>query len=79
MLFIFRVVLRQKHFVKWRKIRFPETSFGVPKAIEENNNTIYDINEINFKMNGTPACSGNVLGRACVIKSLEEIYKLQTG
>lgn len=38
-----------------------------------------EIDEKNFKMNGVPASAGEVVGRACVIKTLDEINELQTG
>lgn len=31
------------------------------------------------KLTGTPVCPGNVVGRACVLKSLHDIHELRTG
>lgn len=71
--------MRLKEYrTKWKKIRFPEISFGIPKPIDEEIKN-YVVDEKNFKMRGTPASSGDIVGRACVIRSLDEIHLLKAG
>lgn len=70
---------RKRHFSKWDKQKFPEISFGIPQPEEENDSVLCLSKGSNVKLTGTPVCPGNVVGRACVLKSLHDIHELKTG
>ena len=64
-------------FSKWNELKFPDLSYGVPRPI--NNLEIVQTNEDGVLVRGTPVCGGLVKGRACVLLSFSEVYKIQKG
>ncbi|CAH1955179.1 unnamed protein product [Acanthoscelides obtectus] len=73
-----RAVRRQRLYSKWKHLRFPELMYGipVPENLEDRHAMIISDAGV---CRGTPVCTGVVKARACVINTLEEIDKLQTG
>ncbi|XP_056640414.1 uncharacterized phosphotransferase YvkC-like isoform X1 [Diorhabda sublineata] len=74
---ITKAIRRQKLYPIWKKLEFPEIMPEVPKPEEDNSKIL--VENLTELCKGTPVCTGIVRGRACVIKSLDEINQLNTG
>lgn len=69
---------RKRLFSEWRKNRFDEMQFGNIRPIREE--AIVSSEDSKYiRIMGTPVCQGIVTGRACVLKSFDEVSKIQPG
>ncbi|KAF2905990.1 hypothetical protein ILUMI_00186 [Ignelater luminosus] len=75
-----KVLQRQRFYPKWDRLKLPELIFGFPK-LEEDNFQKHIGRNVNSQVSlkGTPACSGDVTARACVITDLKDIDQLKAG
>lgn len=72
-----KAIRRQKLFEQWKKIKFPEISFGIPRREVFEKSTV--VSEGNILVRGSPVCNGSVTARACVCKSFADVHKIQKG
>lgn len=70
-----KAIRRQKLYAKLKELKFPELTFGFPQPekIPSTNNEKRE----RILVKGIPVCGGTVTGRACVLKSFDEVDKLQ--
>ncbi|XP_066149051.1 rifampicin phosphotransferase-like [Euwallacea fornicatus] len=72
-----KAIRREKLYPKWNNLRFPELNYGFPQPEGD-----FDIPAEfipDTKCVGTSVCTGNVQGRACVIRHLDQIGILEKG
>lgn len=74
---ITKAMRRMKLFPTWSSYRFNEMNFGVVKPI--NNDVNWNVDGNVKHVVGTPVCEGVITARACVIKSFDEVHKIQPG
>lgn len=74
---ITKAMRRMKLFPQWSSDRFSELNFGVVKPI--NNDVSWNVDGSVKHVVGTPVCEGVITARACVIKSFDEVHKIQQG
>ncbi|XP_037037024.1 putative phosphoenolpyruvate synthase [Bradysia coprophila] len=74
---ITKAMRRMKLFPSWASDRFNELNFGVVKPI--NNDVPWNVDGSVKHVTGTPVCEGVVTARACVIKSFDEVHKIEQG
>lgn len=75
---ITKAMRRMKLFPTWSTYRFNEMNFGVVQPIPDDAN--WNAVDGNVKhVTGTPVCEGVITARACVIKSFDEVHKIQQG
>lgn len=73
--------LRRRRFQhEWKQLAFPEIIRGVPVPVsKESLKASGGSGTVGVRLQGTPVCSGTVMGRACVVTSLEQIEELKHG
>lgn len=74
---ITKAMRRMKLFPTWSTNRFSEMNFGLVKPIADDVN--WNVDGSVTHVSGTPVCEGVITARACVIKSFDEVHKIQQG
>lgn len=68
---------RKRLFNEWKKCRFNEMQFGIIRPIEDE--AVTAVGGDCVRVTGTPVCQGVISGRACVLKTFDEVVKIQPG
>lgn len=66
---------RKRIFPEWKKIKFDEFQYGVPKPLDVSRKV--DVNAVQVR--GTPVCEGVIAGTARVVKTFSEVSNIQPG
>ena len=75
---LIRLAKRRKRIFPDRKnYTFPKFSFGYPESLQEDKKELEILPS--FTLHGMPVCRGKAEGRACVIKTLDDVSKLKAG
>lgn len=69
---------RKRLFPEWKNNRFGEMHFGLIKPEKEDVGINQEWND-GSEVIGTPVCQGIITGRACVLKSFDEVSKIESG
>lgn len=75
--FIAKACRRKRLFTEWRKYRFGEMHFGLIRPEQDEEIVVSGTHAI--EVIGTPVCQGIISGRACVLKSFDEVGKIRSG
>lgn len=73
-----KAMRRMKLFPTWASYRFNEMNHGVVKPINEDDDK-WKVDGNVKHVTGTPVGEGIITARACVIKSFDEVHKIQKG
>ncbi|XP_067001276.2 rifampicin phosphotransferase [Anabrus simplex] len=72
-----KAMRRRRLWSQWDRLRFQEIVKGIPVPVNAESRSLSGNSKT--RVQGTPVCNGTVMGRACVVLSLQEISTLQTG
>ncbi|XP_023716266.1 prodigiosin synthesizing transferase PigC isoform X3 [Cryptotermes secundus] len=77
---ITKALHRRRYQHEWKQLAFPEIIRGLPVPVsKEPLKASGGSGTVGVRLQGTPVCSGTVMGRACVVRSLEQIGELTHG
>ncbi|KDR08398.1 Putative phosphoenolpyruvate synthase [Zootermopsis nevadensis] len=77
---ITKALRRRKLQHEWKQLVFPQIIRGLPAPLSsESSTTSARPGTLGVRLQGTSVCSGTVMGRACVVTSLEKIGELKHG
>lgn len=74
---ISKAIRRRRLLPELKKLQFDEFQWGLTKP---RNTDVDNVSLKNLcKVIGTPVCEGKITGRACVVKSFDEVTKIKAG
>lgn len=74
---ISKAIRRRRLLPEMRKLQFDEFQWGLIKP-RDTDAEFLGLNNL-CKVVGTPVCEGKITGRACVVKSFDEVGKIKAG
>lgn len=74
---ILRAGRRKRMFNEWRQLRFDEMQFGLITPMNDAPEKFLD--NACVRVVGTPVCAGVISGRACVLRSFDDVALIQSG
>ncbi|KAL4716558.1 hypothetical protein ACJJTC_010222 [Scirpophaga incertulas] len=72
-----KAIQRHQYYPRWCKLKFAELNTGWVQPLEARSSEA--VRALGVQLVGTPVCSGDVVGRACVVNDFAEINQLQLG
>lgn len=77
---VFRAHKRKHLYERWNQLHFPELNYGIPQPEPAKEKLdFFDSERERVKLQGTPACHGTVIGKACVITDIKDTKFIQQG